>query len=119
MPWCSGMKSMIRRGQPVLARQVDAVLHVRDDDLRARVGIEPRVRVCAFGPVLHEEIRPDRLAHVVVVRANARQQRVCADGLGRALCHVAHDERVVIGAWRLQQELPEQRVRGPRDLEQL
>ena len=72
-----------------------------------------------FRPVFDEEVGPDRLADIVVIRADTGQQRVGADGFGGPLGHVADDQGVVIGAGRLQQELAQQRVRGPRDLEQL
>ena len=59
------------------------------------------------------------LADVVVVGGDARQQRVRADRLGRALGEVADHQRVVVRARRLEQQPAQQRLRRVGQLEQL
>ena len=63
--------------------------------------------------------RVRELADVVVVRRDARDQRVGPDRLRGALGEVADHQRVVVRAGRLDQQPAEQRLRRVRQLEQL
>ena len=76
------------------------------DVLRARLVLDERERV------LH-------LADVVVVGRDARQERIRADRLGRALGEVADHHAVVVRPRRLEQEPAQEPVRRVRQLEHL
>jgi len=104
-------------GQAVLAGQGQAVRRVRDDDVGTGLGVQTVVRVLAVGLVLGKKVGAHDLADVVIVGADARQERIGADRLGGALGHVADDDGVVISAGRLDEKLAKQRVRGARQFQ--
>ena len=104
--------------QSVAVREREAVLHVSRHDPGGHERVELVVRIGA-GLVLDEGERVPHLADVVVISADARDQRVRADDLGGPLGEVRHQQRVVIGARRAQQQLPEQRMVGIAELPQL
>src|SRR5207244_13590919 len=67
--------------QAVAVGERETVLYVRGDDPRGNERVELVVRVGA-GLVLDQADRVPYLADVVVIRADARDQRVRADDLG-------------------------------------
>ena len=106
--------------QALLARQLHAAGDVLVDHARALQRVEALVRRGLAGAdVLDEEGRRDQLADVVVVGADADEQRIGADAVGGALGHVPHEDRVLERAGGLVLEAPEQRVVELRELHQL
>src|SRR6185436_13432503 len=69
-----------RVGQLVLLGERESLVHMIADDLRACASREGIVRVATLGLVLHEKLWVRNLADVVVVGANASEQRVGSDG---------------------------------------
>ena len=107
-----------RDGQPVFLPQRHAVAHVRDEDLRRHLRLGVVVRVLAH-LVLLEVVGALELADVMIVCAHAHEQRVRSDGLRRGLGNVGDDDRVVIGARRLDHQPAQQRLVGVGQLQQL
>ena len=68
-----------RPGQSRALGHQRAFAHVRRDDEGALLGASPVVRVDRPHLVLGEELRPRDLSYVVVVRADAGQQRLRPD----------------------------------------
>ena len=75
------------------------------------------VAVLAVGLVLDEVVGLVDLADVVVVAADAAQQRVAADRLGRGLRDGGDLDAVVVGARRLDRESAQQRQAAVGELE--
>ena len=107
-----------RGGQAVFLSQRRAVAHVRDEDLRRHLRLGVVVRVLAH-LILLEVVGPLELADVVVVCAHSHEQRVRADGLCGGLGDVGDDDRVVIGARRLDHQPAQKRLIGIGQLQQL
>ena len=63
--------------------------------------------------------RPLELANIVIIRAYACQQRICADCAGGGVGQVGHDYGMVIGAGSLQQQPVQQRLIGIGQLQEL
>ena len=93
-----------RHRQPMLVPQVDPILDVRRDDPRARLRVEVVVNIPRARLVLDEGEWILHFADVVVVRRHPHKERVSPDRLCRALAKVAHHDRVVVGARRLEQQ---------------
>ena len=85
-----------------LAGQLDAFLDVVDDDQRAHAGRQVLVDVELLVLVLDEVLGHLDLADVVVEGPGLDQQGVDADLLGRLLGQRGDDQRVVVGAGRLE-----------------
>ena len=105
------MKSSTGSGMPRRAPEAHALGAVREDRVGRDVGIERVVRRRLAGvQVLDVVLRRRRLAEVVVVGADAREQRVGADRRRCQLGHVGHRQRVRPGARRLLGDALEQRM---------
>lgn len=105
-------------GQSVFLRDLHAVRHVADDDLRAfLLVVHLGVRVLAR-LVLCEEGRVGHLTDVVVERARPHQHRVCADAAGGVGREVGDLHGVLETARSLLRELPEEGVVRVRQLHQ-
>jgi len=94
----------------VLPGQGEALADMVEDDQAAHAGLEVTVRVDALGDVLGEELRLVQLADVMEVGADARHQRVGADGLGGLFGQGRHGQAVVVGPRGLEPQTLEQRV---------
>ena len=105
-------------GQAVLLGHDEAVAGVRGDDGGAHVGVGVLVGVVA-DLVFLEVQGPLELADVVEIRARAGQQGIAAHGLGGGLGEVGHDDAVVVGARRLNEQAAQQGVVGVAQLQQL
>ena len=86
--------------QFVLEREIDAFLHVRDDDQRAHRRREIIVRIAFEAHVLGEIFRFHQFADVVKIGADAAKRRVCANGFCCGFREVGHDQAVMISARR-------------------
>ena len=105
-------------GQAVLLGHDEAVAGMRGDDGGAHVGVGVLMRVVA--DLVFLEIQgPLELADVVEIRARAGQQGIAAHGLGGGLGEVGHDDAVVVGARRLDQQAAQQGVVGIAQLQEL
>ena len=85
-------------GQADLLRQFEAVFHVAGNDQAAHVRRKRLVLVDSEHLVLHEILRFEHLAQVVIIRADSHKQRVGANGFGRRLGQGSDHKTVVIGA---------------------
>ena len=86
-----------RRRQVVLFRECHPVLDMADDDQRAQRRFEQVVAVLA-GLIFDEVLRFEHFADVVEVTADADEERVGADGLGRRFGQCRHGDAVRIGS---------------------
>ena len=107
-----------RIGKRRLTGQRDPVGHVRPDDLRRLVRLQPVVRVVAARLVLHEVLRVSDLADVVVIAAHAPEQSVGTDAVAGRLDKVRHRDAVGIRPRRLEGEASQQWSARVRQLEQ-
>ena len=101
---------MIRRFRLVLQREIDAFLHVRNDDQRAHGRREIVVRIALEVHVLGEVFRLHQFADVVEIGANAAKRRVGADRFRGGFREVRDDQTVMIGARRLDRHAAQQRM---------
>ena len=84
--------------QPVFQSEIDAFLHMRDDDQRTHRRREVIVRVAFEAHVLGEVFRLHQFADVVEIGADAAERCVCADRLRRSFGEIRHDQAVMISA---------------------
>ena len=105
--------------QPVLLGKRQPAIYVVNDNRRALLRFQRIVDIYAFQLVLDEHLRIARLAHVVVIRRNSYEQRVSADLLRGMFGELADDETVMIRAGRIAQKFLQERMRGPRQINQL
>ena len=105
-------------GQAILLGHLRAVAGMGGEDGRGDARVGAVVGVVAH-LVLLEVHGPLELTHVVVVRAHAGQQTVCAHGGGGGLGQIRHDDGVVVGAGGLHQQAAQQRLIGVRELNEL
>ena len=108
-----------RPGQPLLPGDLDALLDVVDDDQRAHARGQVLVDVLLAVLVLDEILRHLDLADVVVEGAGLDEERIELDGFGRLLGEGGDDERMMVGAGRLDGHLAEDLGLGVRQLEEL
>ncbi len=121
------LRAVVRVGElhdglrdPALAEDLRAHHDVRHDRVGADVRIEGLVGGALAGPeVLDEVLGLNRLAEVVVVGADAREQRVGADRGGRGLGEVRHGARVLPAPRGLGGHLLEQGLLEVGEVEQL
>ena len=114
-----GNESAYPRRQAILLGELHALRHVTDDDLGAGARLELIMHVSAFHLILHKHIGAHGFAYIMVIRADARQQGICADTLCRLFGQIHNHQRVVIRARRFVQEIIEERVGRSGQLQQL
>ena len=96
--------------QVMVLGELDAFLHVRDEDEAAHGRGELFVAVFAVELVFDEVERLLDLSDIVVVGRDLGQKGIGADGLCRRFHHVAHDDAVVVGTGGLHHELLQERL---------
>ena len=96
--------------QAVLEREVDAFLHMRDDDERAHRRREIVMRVALEVHVLGVVIRLHQFADVVKIGADAAKRGVGADRFRGGFGEIRDDQAVMIGARRLDRHAPQERM---------
>ena len=96
--------------EPVLEREIDAFLDVRDDDERAHRRGEIVVRVALEVHVLGEILRLHQFPDIVEIGADAAERGVRADRFGGGFGEVGDDKAVMIGAGRFDRHPAQERV---------
>ena len=102
----------------VLRGERQPFLDVISNDLRARARAENVVRVASLRLILDEVLWSSNLADVVVVRADASEQRVRADRPTGCLGEIRHRDGVRVGARRLETQTLQQRTIQVRPFQQ-
>ena len=102
----------------LLLRKADPVRDVLPDDRRGRLGLQLVVRVPAAVLVLHEIVRFQHLADVVVQHADTTQQPVGADLVRSRLCKVRDVDRVRVRTGCVEGQPFQKRTRGVCPFEQ-
>ena len=96
--------------EPVFEREVNAFLHVRDDDERAHRRREIVVRIALEVHVLGEIFRLHQFADIVEIGADAAERGVRADRFGGGFGEVRDDQTVMIGAGRFDRHPAQERM---------
>ena len=94
----------------VFQSEVDAFLHVRNNDERTHGRREIVVRIDPAGRVLGEIFRLHHFADIVEVGADAANRRIRPDRFGAGFGEVGHGEAVMVSAGRFEGHALEQRV---------
>ena len=94
----------------VFQSEINAFLHVRNDDERTHRRCEVVVGIDPAGHVLGEIFRLHHFSDVVEVGADAANGRIGPDRLGAGFGEVGHGETVMVGAGRFEGHALEQRV---------
>src|SRR6185503_566286 len=102
----------------VLFSELESLEHVIPDDRGARRRLELVVRISSLRLILGEILRLFQLTDVVVERANAREQTVRADSVGRAFREIGDRDRVRVRPRGLEAQPTKQRPIEIRPLEQ-
>ena len=97
-------------GEVVLPAEIDAVLHVTDDDQGAHRGREVVMPIDAADLVFDEIVRLEHFANVVKIRPDADQQCMRSDSLSGALGDRADRDRMVVRSWSAADEFLQERV---------
>src|SRR5579859_4528098 len=101
------------------AGHFQAITNVIDDDARALLRLKRVVDVGPVELVFHKKLRVKRFASIVVQGANAREHGVGANALGGLLSQVRYLQAVLVRAGGAAQDVAQQRMIRPRELDQL
>ncbi len=94
----------------VFEREINAFLHVSDDDQGAHGWGKIVVRVALEVHVFGEVFRLHQFPDVVEIGADPAKRRVRADGFRGGLGKIRHDQAVMVSARRLDRHATQQRM---------